>query len=284
MAGPFDATLKDLVEHYPRDWMALLGIRRARQVTVIDADLSTVTALADKVIHVRDRRSWLLHLELQAGRDPRLPRRVLKYNVLLYDRHDLTARSVVILLRPEADAAELTGEVRYRAPGGRTWLRFRYEIVRLWQQPVETYLGGGLGTLPLSPLCDVSRAALPGVIRGMEERVEREAVPGEAATLWTSTYILMGLRYPAGFAAQLLHGVRAMKESTTYQAILDEGRGEGRVEEARRLLLLLGSERFGPPDARVQAALDAMDAVEPLERLSQHLLKVESWEELLAAS
>jgi hypothetical protein len=39
----------------------------------------------------------------------------------------------------------------------------------------------------------------------------------------------------------------------------------------------------GSPDARVRAALDAMDAIEPLERLSQRLLKVESWEELLAA-
>lgn len=209
-------------------------------------------------------------------------------NVLLYDRHELKPRSVVILLRPEADAPELTGEVRYQAPGSRTSLRFRYEIVRLWQQPVETYLSGGLGTLPLAPLCDVTRTALPGVIRGMEERVEREASPGEAATLWTSTYILMGLRYPAGFAAQLLQGVRAMKESATYQAILDEGRSEGReegrVEEARRMLLLLGGERFGPPDARVRAALDAMDSVEQLERLSQRLLKVESWDELLAAA
>ena len=71
MAGRFDATLKDLVEQYPRDWMTLLGIPRARPVEVIDADLSTVTALADKVLRVGGHRPSLLHLELQSGRDPR---------------------------------------------------------------------------------------------------------------------------------------------------------------------------------------------------------------------
>jgi hypothetical protein len=90
----------------------------------------------------------------------------------------------------------------------------------------------------------------------------------------------MGLRYPAEFATQLLQGVRGMKESTTYQAILEEGR----AEEARRIVLLLGSDRFGAPDARVSAALDAINSVQHWERLSRRLLKVESWEELLASS
>jgi hypothetical protein len=176
----------------------------------------------------------------------------------------------------------LTGKVRYRV--GRTSLVFRHEVVRLWQTPLDAILGGGLGTLALAPLCDVSRDLLPGVIRRMEERLDREASPAEAATIWSSTYILMGLRYPAEFAAQLLQGVRGMKESTTYQAILDEGRGEGRIEGEKRMLLLVGSDRFGTPDARVRAALDAIDSVEQLEQLSQRLLKVESWEELLASS
>jgi predicted transposase YdaD len=139
---------------------------------------------------------------------------------------------------------------------------FEYEVIRLWQRPVEDLLTGGLGTLPLAPLCDVSREALPGVIRRMEERLDREAAPAEAATLWTSTFILMGLRYPADVAAQLLQGVRAMKESTTYQAILEEGRAEGE----RRGLMLLGTERFGPPGPRTRAAIDAIHSVERLEQ------------------
>ena len=72
MPKPFDATLKDLVEAYPRDWLAQLDLSTPVPVAVIDADLSTVTAQADKVLRVDEPSPWLLHLELQASRDPGL--------------------------------------------------------------------------------------------------------------------------------------------------------------------------------------------------------------------
>jgi predicted transposase YdaD len=103
----------------------------------------------------------------------------------------------------------------------------------------------------------------------------------------------MGLRYPAALIAPLLEGLREMEESVTYQAIIrkgrevgrevgrEEGREVGRVEEARALLRRLGGKRFGPPPAAVQVALDAITSAERLEQLSERLLDVESWEELL---
>jgi hypothetical protein len=147
------------------------------------------------VLRVLEPSPWLLHLEFQASRDDGLPLRVLKYNVLLQDRHEQPAESVILLLRREAEDARLTGRFQNVSPRGRK-LEFDYEVIRLWQQPVEALLSGGLGTLPLAPLAQVRRAALPAIISRMEERVEREAAPAAAATLWTSTYLLMGLRYP----------------------------------------------------------------------------------------
>ena len=154
--------------------------------------------------------------------------------------------------------------------------------MRVWQQPVEGLLEGGLSTLPLAPLADLAPATLPEVIRRMEERIEQEAPPEEVGPLWTATYVLMGLRHSAALTAQLLQGVRAMKESVTYQAILEEGREEGRVEEARAILLRQGQRRFGPPSAAARAALASIPAIERLEALSERLLDAESWEELLA--
>jgi predicted transposase YdaD len=56
----------------------------------------------------------------------------------------------------------------------------------------------------------------------------------------------MGLRYERAVIQKLLQGVLTMKESVTYQAIIEEGeaKGEakGKTEEARKLLRLL--ERF----------------------------------------
>lgn len=68
MAQPFDASLKELIEQYPSDWLPLAGLGTAASVDVIDADLSTVTAAADKVLHIGKRPPWLMHLELQSSR------------------------------------------------------------------------------------------------------------------------------------------------------------------------------------------------------------------------
>jgi predicted transposase YdaD len=95
---------------------------------------------------------------------------------------------------------------------------------------------------------------------------------------------------------QLLHGVREMKESVTYQAILNEGKAagkaigkaeglaigeaEGRVQEARQMLLRLGTKRFGKPSDSIRNALEHIAEIERLERLSDRLLDVATWDEL----
>jgi predicted transposase YdaD len=228
---------------------------------------------------VNDPDPWLMHVDLQAAHDPLVDRRTLKYNVLAHDRHGLPVHSALVLLRPEADAPNLTGFLTYRPVHGRSRVEFYYDVVKLWLQPVEPILNGGLGTLPLAPLCDVPRDELPAVIRRMEERVRREADAGEVATLWTSTYILMGLRHTEGVAAQLLRGVRDMKESSTYRAILAEGRLEGK----REALLQMGRTRFGPPDRTGRAAIESVGSIRKLDRLLARLLEVSSWDELLAS-
>ena len=77
-----------------------------------------------------------------------------------------------------------------------------------------------------------------------------------------------------------------MKESVTYQAILEEGeakgRSEGAIAEAKTFFLRLGQGRFGPPGARVRSVLEGITDVERLEALGQRVYTVASWEELLS--
>ena len=75
-----------------------------------------------------------------------------------------------------------------------------------------------------------------------------------------------------------------MKESSTYQAILQEGKAEGKAEEARRMLLLQGRDRFGEPSAKIVALLDAVTDLGGLEALGLRLLRVKTWEELLGVN
>jgi predicted transposase YdaD len=227
MTKPFDATTRYLLEAHPDAWPRYLGWPVPWPVGVINADLSTITSEADKVLRVGAPEPWLLHIELQSGHDRDLARRLLRYNVLLDVRHDLPVQSVVVLLRPEADSPGLSGTLQRRVPGRDIHHEFRYQVVRVWQQPVGAILEGGLGTLPLAPLADVSSADLPGIIRRMDESCAARPRRPDAALLWTATYLLMGLRYPREIATQLLQGVRGMKESVTYQAILEEGEARG---------------------------------------------------------
>ena len=76
-----------------------------------------------------------------------------------------------------------------------------------------------------------------------------------------------------------------MKESVTYQAILEEGRvegqNEGALKEARRFLLLQGENRFGPPNATIVAALEGINDLKKLEELGVQLIQAASWQDLL---
>jgi hypothetical protein len=96
--------------------------------------------------------------------------------------------------------------------------------------------------------------------------------------LFTATFVFSGLRLDHDQIRALFQGVRAMHESDTYQAILDEGEVRG----LHHILLRQGRKRFGEPDEAVRQAIQAMEDLERLRRLSEDLLDVSSWQELLA--
>jgi len=154
--------------------------------------------------------------------------------------------------------------------------------VRVWELSPEMFLRGGLGILPLAPLSAVDEAELPGLIRRMDERIRADATTDEAGTLWTAADVLMGLRYPRPLVAQLLQGVHGMKESVTYQAIVEEGEIKGEIKAMLRNLLQLGRRRFGEPSPDIEAALRGAADPERLARLVDAVLDVSSWDELLA--
>ena len=196
-------------------------------------------------------------------------------------------------------------------PLGGDTLVFRYQVIRVWQEPPETFLNGGLGLVALAAVSNVAKPDLPAVIQKISDRLQQEAQPDEAKTLWTAAYILAGLRYSSRTIEKLFQGVINMRESSTYQAILKEGlqegrnkgllegreegrnqglaeglaegRNEGRMQEARNILLMLGEQQFGKPSARVRQAISAITDADTLEQMVKRLLKASDWNDLLAA-
>lgn len=287
MAKPFDASLRFLLTTDPASWLAFASLPADGPATAVDSNLSTISAEADAAVRIDGPMPWLAHFEFQASRDATLGLRLLRYNVLLGYRDEVPVRSVVVLLRPEADGPELTGTYRVAAPDGSPIHEFRYDVVRVWEKPMEEVLRGGLGTLAMAPLAAVDPGDLPGLIRRMGERIGREAPAAEAGELWTATNVLMGLRYSTHLTEHLLSGVRAMEESVTYQAIVAKGEAKGldrgRLDEARRILLRQGRRRFGEPSEATVAAIEALDDLDRVEALLDRVFELSGWGDLLAS-
>jgi hypothetical protein len=280
MAGAFDATLKQLLDACAPDWVGMLAPLVGLPATVtadpLDADLSTVQPVADKVFRLRPPVAGLLHIEPQSSWDGSFSTRLLKYNVLLEDRYGGPVYTVAFLLRREADSPDLSGTLARAFADGREYLRFNYTTVRVWQLHADQLLAAGLGVAPLALLTDDAAPRLKEVVDRIAERTGSEAGNPDAASLLLSCgYILSGLRYDKEVTGRLFAGVQKMRESSTYQAILQEGRVEGlargRVEAQQDNLLDLLREKFGvvPPEieARVRATTDP-------ERLRTALLQV----------
>jgi hypothetical protein len=324
MPKPYDATTRQLIELGPADWLAYLGIPVADpgRVRVIDSNLSTFTADADKVIRVDDPNPWIHLIELLAGRNVRIDRRSHVYSTLLGWRYQLPVRTSLVLLRPAADGLELTGTLELRYPDGDVYDTFRYDLVRVWEQPVQAVLACGPTVLPLAPVSKVATEDVPGVLLAISSRLERETTPEQAATLWGVTRILMGLRFEEvevdaiiEGVSTMLYGIHGIEESTVYQGLLRRGEAKGRaegevkgraegevkgraegevkgraegealglVEGMREALLRLGRRRFGPPAADVEAQLAALGDLDRLRDLHDRALDVETWDALLAS-
>jgi hypothetical protein len=128
MAGkPFDATLKTLIEAGPREWAERLCDRPVIDAALIDADISTVTAAADKVLRARlDSGECLVNIEPESRHAGDAPGRLLLYSTVLEHRHELPVRSVLLLLRPSANAVNVTGLLERRMRH-----RTRRSVIRL---------------------------------------------------------------------------------------------------------------------------------------------------------
>ena len=73
-----------------------------------------------------------------------------------------------------------------------------------------------------------------------------------------------------------------MEESSTYQLIME--RGEVKVERRTLIqtLLRLGRKKFGEPDSATLSLIESLTDVDRLQALTDRILDVTSWQELLS--
>jgi predicted transposase YdaD len=290
MPLPFDATLKDLAQISPRGLLTAFDAPPTLPVSLLNIDLSTVTTAADLVFGLGQPVQEIVHLDFQSSSSATKHADIPVYNALLYRQYLAPVHSIVILLRPEAQHAHLHGLVTYAPRSNRGKMDYQYEVIRMWERPADDFLNGDVSVLPLAVLGQLPigievEIGLGGVINQLIDRLQREAAPEQVRRLLTAAFVLTGLRVPRQTAYQFFQGVRTMRDSDTYMAILEEGlekgREEGSILEARKLILRLGQKSLGVADEKFKDALAAINDLDHLELLAERTRDVKSWQELL---
>jgi hypothetical protein len=107
MSKPFDATLNALIDLRASQWADCFASVAGMPVgpsEPINTNLSS-SLQADRVFRIDSKEPYLLHLELEASPRLGIPAELHRYNTLIDHRHDLPVETVLILLRPKAEAA-----------------------------------------------------------------------------------------------------------------------------------------------------------------------------------
>jgi len=285
---PYDASLNALIDAGPADWVRLLAPRvglTPGPAEPVDTDLS-VTAQSDKAFRLVGPPAAILHIELEGGSRLGIPGRLLRYNVLLGHNRAEPVYSVIVLLKPAAGGSDLTGV--YTRPT----LEFRYSVVRVWEETIESLIAVGPAVAPIALITAAAQADAYAAADRIDARLRQPDVSGSLTSeLWSIAGFFGGLRFDPKFVKQLVgrYGV-ILEESSVYQEAVEKGerRGltqgltQGRVETVRDVLFLIAGQRFGAASPAAAAAVQAESDADRLRRLVERVASATGWDDLLA--
>jgi len=274
MAGLWDSLLKRLVRRYAKHFARWL-VAEAVFVRALDIELQNQHLFADALLEVRLRgEPALLHIEFQSYDDPDMATRLLEYNVLASRQYGhLPVYSYVIYLRRMGEVA--ASPLVRGFPTGEDVHHFFFGVIKLWEVPAELFLGAGwTGVLPLVTLTDGGKR--PEVVKEMIDQLASV----EEYDLLAIAQVLGGLVFKTGpelawFRKRFSMFQDILRESSVYQEIVEEGR----IQEQRKMLLMLVQLRFPELEALAKQQSDGIISPEILPPVNFKLLAAQTIEE-----
>lgn len=188
--------MKDFARDRPADYGEAFGAH-GRPTRLLNVDLSTLSAASDVVLGLGDPLEEIVDINFQSGPDSFLAARTEMYRAVLHHQYHVPVRSFIVLMRPIADHAHLTGAHSYGH--GKNGVQCWYDVDRLWTEPPERFLQGGIALAPLAVLAKLpdeltEEAAIAAIVRRLYERLIKEVPEAEAIRLMTGAFVLTGLR------------------------------------------------------------------------------------------
>ena len=277
----FDTICKFLIETFSIDFASWLLGEPIALTELSPSELSLEPIRADALMLLQSD-AMVLHVEFQTQPDPEIPFRMLDYRMRVYRRFPhKSMRQVVIYLRQTG--SELVQQTSFMLPS----TRHEFEVIRLWEQPLEVFLSAP-GLLPFAALSRV--ADRPETLQQVATKLE--AIPDRRiqSNVTAAAAILAGLVLEKGMIQQILRR-EIMQESLIYQDILREGlqkghqeglqkgRQEGRQEEGRSLIFRLLTLKLGEIPAEQKSQIEQLSLAQ-LEALGEALLNFSTRQDL----
>ena len=283
----YDPVCKFLVENFSADFANWLLGESISFSILSPSELSLEPIRADSVILLESEQqpgqTSLLHLEFQTYPEAKIPFRMLDYWVRIYRINpQKQIRQIVIYL------SRSQSELVYQSQFQSTNTTHQFEVVRLWEQPFETFLGSP-GLLPFAALSQVED---PAVALEQVATQIREIDPRSRQSIGASAAILAGLVLEDESLVQRIIGMELLEQSSVYQSIKQQGIQQGiqqgvqqgiqqSTQRERSLALRLLNMKLGEIPSSLEDRVNELQITQ-LERLIEALLGFSAIAELEA--
>ena len=252
---------------------------RARDLLPLTNDAGAKVLLVANPVHVqaakravdfviclrRGTEEYVRHLEFQSRHRGDLARRFFEYASALTRHYRRPVLTTVIYVRSPAPS-----ELVYRQVlAGRVVNQWRFDVVRLWEQPPERLLALGPGGAALVPLC--AGATLPHVAAASRS-IQRGAGRARASDLLAILQMLSEGRYTARRLARVIPEEVVMASTLLERFMkkrIAEERSEGRTEEARHECARLTKKLHPTVAPRLVPVIEACSELARLRRWTE---------------
>jgi hypothetical protein len=264
---PYDTAFKDLAEQEPELLLRLMGaLPPGATVKALPREVSAPMLAADQPYEVTaGERRFIAHLEEQTRWADDVPERVTAYQAIFWANHRLPVHSYVLLLTPRGLPKDLPASCVVDAGG--LWLKSHFTIVKAWELPAaEAWAAGSPNLLPFIPLMAGGDAFLEPCARALGKVRKRR----RQETLALHFLVMGGLRYNREHLFDLIGRltmipIQALRESSVYQFILQEGKREMLIDMLQRM----AHNRF--PGVEIKEEVERVNNLEALENLCINL-------------
>jgi hypothetical protein len=190
-------------------------------------------------------------------------------------RYSLTTMSCVLILRREADSPEIGESVVRSVPRFGAVHKFRYRPIRIWKEPLQTFLIPGSSLAVAGVLADFGSLSLEEAGGEVRSCIDAVSDFDEREKLLEHAISLAGLRFNDEQAESMFGRKISVLEkySVTLQGVI-------RRAEAR-LLLSSAGQIFGVPPQQVVDKVNEATS-EMLLSWTTRLRTAQSWTELIA--